>query len=146
MSDTTVHRTLDDVRVRDCMHAGIVSCSPDSSCSDVARMMGDHRVHAVAVADIGHGRPWGTWHIVTDKDVVLAVASGQERKAHELAGTDVATISAGERLERAAQLMIERGVSHLVVVHEAGGYPVGILSTLDVAAAYGSAKSSMDQG
>ena len=44
------------VRVADCMHAGIVSCPPGAPFSEVARAMGDHRVHAVAVADITHGR------------------------------------------------------------------------------------------
>lgn len=132
--------TLEQIRVGDCMHAGIVSCSPETSCSEVARMMGDHRVHAVAVADLGHGRPWGAWHIVSDADIIAAVASGREPTAREAAGAEAATISAGELLERAAQLMLEHHVSHLVVLHEQGGYPVGIISTLDVASAYGSAQ------
>ena len=32
--------------------------------------------------------------------------------------------------------MTEHGVAHLVVVDAASGYPVGILSTLDLAALY----------
>jgi len=32
--------------------------------------------------------------------------------------------------------MREHGVSHLVVVDRASGYPLGVLSTLDVAAVY----------
>lgn len=131
--------TLAHVRVGDCMHAGVVSCSPDASCSEVARMMGDHRVHAVAVAELGHGRPSGAWHMVSDTDIIAAIASGREPTAREAAGTEAVTISAGERLPRAAQLMSEHGVAHLVVLHESGGYPVGIISTLDVASAYGSA-------
>lgn len=38
-------------RVRDWMHAGVVSCPPDASFAELARVMSDHRVHAVAVAD-----------------------------------------------------------------------------------------------
>lgn len=45
-------------------------------------------------------------------------------------------MSADEPLQNAAQLMSEHGVSHLVVVEGAGGYPLGVLSTLDIAAAY----------
>lgn len=41
-----------------------------------------------------------------------------------------------ESLRRAAQMMAEHGVTHLVVLDAASGYPVGVLSTLDVAAAY----------
>ena len=71
--------------------------------------MSDHRVHAVAVADIGHGRPWGTWQIVSDADLVAAVAAGREPMAREAAGTDAATISADAQLEDAARIIAERG-------------------------------------
>lgn len=45
-------------------------------------------------------------------------------------------MSADESLWRAAQLMKEHGVSHLVVVDAAAGYPLGVLSTLDIIAVY----------
>jgi CBS domain-containing protein len=41
----------------------------------------------------------------------------------------------GETLERAAQLMTEHGSAHLVVDDPETGRPVGVLSTLDIAAA-----------
>ena len=37
--------------------------------------------------------------------------------------------------------MTEHGVAHLVVVDAAGGYPVGVLSTLDIVAVYAGATS-----
>jgi predicted transcriptional regulator len=119
------------------MHAGIVSCSADAPVSEVARMMGDHRVHAIAVAEIGHGRPWGTWRIVSDMNVMAAVATGGESTAREMAATEAATVSADESLEHAAQAMVKHNVAHLVVLDSVGGFPVGIISTLDVASAYG---------
>ena len=119
------------------MHAGIVSCSPDAPVSEVARMMGDHRVHAIAVAELGHGRPWGTWRIVSDMNLMAAVATGSELTAREMAATEAATVSADESLEHAAQVMSKHNVAHLVVLDSVGGYPVGIISTLDVASAYG---------
>ena len=128
---------FDDVYVRDCMHAGIVSCSPDTPLDEVARMMGDYRVHAIAIADLGHGRPWGTWRIVSDMDVMAAVATGVEPTACRVAAGEAVTVSADERLDRAAQLMSEHKVAHLVVVDPEANYPVGIISTLDVASAYG---------
>lgn len=123
-------------RVGDWMHAGVVSCPTDASLTEVARIMSDHRVHAVAVADIEHGRPWGTWHMITDAALMKALANGEPRTAIEVAGPDAYTISAGESVNQAAVLMAEHGVSHLVVMHEAAGYPIGIISTLDVAAAH----------
>ena len=45
-------------------------------------------------------------------------------------------VSAGERLQRAAQLIAERGASDLVVLGAASHHPIGVLSTLDVASVY----------
>ena len=126
-----------DVRIRDCMHAGIVSCSPDTPLDQVARMMGDYRVHAIAIADVGHGRPWGTWRIVSDMDVMAAVATGQKPTACQVAAGEAITVSADESLDRAAQVMSEHAIAHLVVLDPEAHYPVGIISTLDVASAYG---------
>ena len=80
--------TGDQVRVGDCMHAGVVSCGADAPLAEVARIMGDHRVHVVAVADLGHGRPYGTWRLVSHMDVVAAIATGQDVLAHEVAATE----------------------------------------------------------
>ena len=124
---------LPRVRVSDCMHAGILSCASDTPLAEVATMMTEHRIHAVAVVDHDGGRPVG---IVSDLDVVAAAASGTESSALQAAATEPVTVSARESLHRAAQLMAEHGVAHLVVLDAAGGYPVGVLSTLDVAAAY----------
>jgi CBS domain-containing protein len=75
-------------------------------------------------------RPIG---VVSDLDVVAAVASGADCSAHHAAATEALTISDDEPLRNVAQLMSEHGVSHLVVVDGAGGYPLGVLSTLDIA-------------
>ena len=89
--------TGDQVSVGDCMHAGVVSCAADAPLAEVARIMGDHRVHVVAVADLGHGRPYGNWRLVSHMDVVAAIATGQDVLAHEVAATEANTISAATR-------------------------------------------------
>ncbi len=124
---------LRHVRVRDCMHHGILSCTGDAPLGEVAGMMAKHRVHAVAVTN-GDGRR--VVAIVSDLDVAAAAASGREPTAIEVAATEPLTISANEQLHDAAQRMAEHAVSHLVVVDPASGYPVGILSTLDIAVVY----------
>jgi CBS domain-containing protein len=118
------------------MHAGIISCSPDTPLREVARLMAEHRVHAIAVPEVGHGRPWGTWGIVSDMDLMAAVAAERKAQARQLAAMPSPTISADEELGSAAQMMEEHAVAHLVVIDSADGYPVGIISTLDVACAY----------
>jgi CBS domain-containing protein len=120
------------------MHAGILSCTSDTPLPEVAAMMSEHRVHAVAVVDHDGGRPAA---VVSDLDVVAAAAGGAEPSALQAAATEPLTVSAGESLHRAAQLMVEHGVAHLVVLDAASGYPVGVLSTLDIAAAYASLTS-----
>jgi CBS domain-containing protein len=122
---------LDHIRVSDCMHHGILSCDAGAPLAEVAAIMTAHRVHAVAVVNGTESRPIG---IVSDLDVVAAASRGEELSASQAAASEPLTVSSEDSLQRAAQLMSEHGVSHLVVLDAAGGYPAGVLSTFDVAA------------
>jgi len=124
---------LADFVVGDCMHSGVLTCCEDDSLRHVAAIMANHRVHAVVITTSTAERPIG---VVSDLDVVAAVAAGVDGAAREAAATEALTVSADEPLPSAAQRMSEHGVSHLVVLDSAGGHPVGVLSTLDIAAAY----------
>lgn len=116
------------------MHHGVLTCNGQDSLGEVAAIMANHRVHAVLIADRVGGRPTG---VVSDLDVVAAAAGGAaDCTALEAAATEPLTISSQAPLLDAAQLMSEHGVSHLIVVDSAGGYPLGVLSTLDIAAVY----------
>ena len=97
--------------------------------------MARHHVHMVAITNEGGRRPIG---IVSDLDVVAGAASGEEPSALQAAATEPLTVSANDSLERAARLMTEHGVSHLVVLDGSSGYPIGVLSTLDIASIYAS--------
>ena len=122
---------LAGTRVGDCMHPGVLTCSADDSIRHVAAIMAYHHVHAVVITTSTAERPIG---VVSDQDVIAAVVAGADCVAREVAGTETLTISPDEPLPTATQLMIEHGVSHLVVVDS--GYPVGVLSALDVATVY----------
>jgi CBS domain-containing protein len=125
---------LEHVRVRDAMHTGILTTDPSTPLRVVARLMAEQHVHAVAVADPDYSRrPRG---IITDLEVAAGAAEESDGTAGEAVKTDVVTISAAESLVWAARQMVEHGVTHLVVVDPATGHPIGILSALDVAAAY----------
>jgi CBS domain-containing protein len=125
---------LAHVRVHDAMHTGILTTDETTPLRVVARLMAEQRVHAIAVSDPEYTRrPWG---IVTALDVATAAAGDIDETAGEAAATEIVTVSSNESLDRAAQLMVEHGLSHLVVVDPATGHPSGILSTLDVAAVY----------
>jgi CBS domain-containing protein len=128
-----VSRTLDHIRVSDCMHHGILTCSADAPLGEVAGVMVGHHVHAVAITDREGDRPLG---VVSDLDVVTAAAAGGEPTASAVAATKPLAVSAKESVHRAAQMMAEHSVTHLIVVDPASGHPTGVLSTLDIAAVY----------
>jgi len=135
-SHGTVERVpieLEHIRVVDAMHRGIVSCSSDAPLREVAGVMADNRVHAVALID-GNGSR--RFRVLSDLDVIAAIAGEKALIAGETTGREPVTISSNERLSRAVQLMVEHSTSHLVVVDAGSGRLVGIISTLDVAAVY----------
>jgi CBS domain-containing protein len=123
---------LQRIRVSDCMHAGIVGCALEASVGEVAEIMARHRVHAVVV---GSEKDRGA-RVVSDYDVVVAVAGGEALTAAQAASNEPLWVSGNDSLQHAAQLMAEHRVSHLVVHDGTGGYPVGVLSALDIASAY----------
>ena len=97
--------------------------------------MAERRVHCVVVTDEADAE--SLWGVVSDLDLVAAagVRELDEQSAGATAATAALMVSPDESLQRAAQLMTEHGTAHLVVVDPASGHPVGVLSTLDVAAA-----------
>ncbi len=118
------------------MHSGIVECSEDTPLRELAGLMADHRVHAVVLTGGPDGRPIG---VVSDLDVIGAIARGGELSAREVAATEPLSVSAEQPLDRAVELMAAHELAHLVVRDEASGRPAGVLSTLDIAAVYAAA-------
>ena len=118
------------------MHWGLVSCPADASLETVATLMSDERVHCIVVID-DPSNAQSLWGIVSDLDLIAAstVRGLDEQKAGGTAMTPAVTIAPSEPLERAAQLMTKHAVTHLVVVDRVERRPVGVVSTLDLAAA-----------
>jgi CBS domain-containing protein len=121
------------------MHQGVITCGRDESLSIVAELMVRNRVHSVVVTD-DPGSGSALWGVVSDLDLVAAasVRDLDEQVAGGTAVTAALTISPAETLQRAAQLMTEHGTAHLIVVDGETLRPVGVLSTLDLAAAFSS--------
>lgn len=128
---------LAELRVVDAMHPGVFTCPPDAPLETVAQMMSAYGIHCVVVFGDDDQAKGGTplWGVVSDLDLVSVAAS--EDISGETAGSSAATpavvVAPDESLVRAAQLMREHDVSHLVVTDPEFGKPVGILSTLDLA-------------
>lgn len=131
-------RLLASRPVNEVMHRGIVTSPPETPLRTVARMMATYRIHALVVdgerEEDDRLRPWV---VLSDRDVVGALAAGEidRATARSAAGTEFLTAYPDESLENAARLLHEHDVAHLVVVDPPTRRPIGILSTLDVAAA-----------
>jgi CBS domain-containing protein len=115
------------------MHAGVITCPPDVTLRTVAGILAAHRIHAVVVA-VGDASPCA---VVTDRDVVFGHARGNLDRvtARDAATEPTITIRSDLALRDASELMAHYGTSHVVVTGSGGRTPVGILSSLDVAAA-----------
>lgn len=129
---------LDRVRIGDCIHHGIISCDPGASLAEVAEIMASRRVHALVVADQS-GKPA---QIVSDIDLIAAIAADDSLRAEDVAGSKAVSASSNASLREAAQLMSENAVSHLIARDPASGQPVGVLSSTDILGAYGLAGRS----
>ena len=116
--------------VGDAMTPGILTCLPVTPLRDVARMMATHRVHAIVV--FGHEDTLLPWGVLSDLDLVGAIDSGATAGA--VAASPIVTVTPGDSLLYAAQLMREHSTTHVIVVaDESSPLPIGVLSTLDVA-------------
>lgn len=132
---TISENALDRIRVRDVMHTGILTTDPSTPLRVAARLMADQHVHAIAVADPDYARrPWG---FVSTLDVARAAAEEcDDETVGEVAKANVLTVTADHALCAAAQLMVDNGATHVIVIDPSTGHPSGVLSSLDVTAAY----------
>ncbi|HEX2468292.1 MAG TPA: CBS domain-containing protein [Solirubrobacterales bacterium] len=123
---------LASLTVADFATTGILSVQPDAPLEEVAWLMASNRVHAVAVVDDEAAEP----PVIRDVDVVAATVSGHypALRARDIAGTDSISIGTDDPLDRAAQLLVDHGVTHLII-RDRRRVPSGILSTLDIARA-----------
>ena len=122
-----------DAKVHDAMRVGVVTCRPDTKLDDVAKMMVGYDVHSVVVSEAaGDLESWG---IVTTLDLARRPDELASLTAAEAASMDLVTIASNEPLARAAELMAEHGVTHLIAVQPDGGRPAGVISARGLAAA-----------
>ena len=121
-----------DARVHDAMRVGVVTCRPETKLADVARMMVGYDIHSVVV-DAQDEK--GMWGIVTSLDLARRPEDLGWLTAGEVASTDPVTIPSNDSLGRAAEVMAEHGVTHLIAVQPEDGRPAGMISARGLAAA-----------
>ena len=117
------------MQVRDGMSSVVLTVNPGHSLREAAGAMAERRVGAAVVMDPEQPGPG----ILTERDILQAIASGQdpdrERVADHLSAQ--LTFAAPDwSLEAAAEAMVRGGFRHLIVVD--GGEMKGILSMRDI--------------
>jgi predicted transcriptional regulator len=122
-----------DATVHDAMRVGVITCRPQTSLTDVARMMSGYEVHSVIVEDRQGGR--GMVGIITSLDLARVADRLESLTAQDIAADELITVSSGEPLRRAAELLAEHKVSHLVATQPDTGEPAGVISARGIAAA-----------
>jgi CBS domain-containing protein len=129
-----------DETVGSVMHAGVVTCRPEASLRTVARLLAEHRIHAVVVTGPEETGPNA---VVTDRDVVFAHSRGQLDRltARDAASEPTITVRPDHDLRDASERMARHGVTHIVVTARGDATPIGILSSLDIAKAAGAKKA-----
>ncbi|HEX6569886.1 MAG TPA: CBS domain-containing protein [Acidimicrobiales bacterium] len=118
------------MRVSELMHTPAVTCRPDATIGEVARLMRDRNVGSVLIVDeIGY-----LAGIVTDRDVaVRGVGEGltADVAIEEIMTRNVATVPVQADVSDAAAIMVKRTVRRLPVVDE-NDTPHGMLALDDL--------------
>jgi CBS domain-containing protein len=140
-SDVPIHGSylmphFEHATVADAMHRGILSCDGDATLSEVARIMSTHHVHCIVVRGAAEDEAdeLPVWGIISDFDLLRAgIRPDAPDTAAALARQAVIRVETTAGLRDVAELMMTKGTGHVVAVDPQTGYPIGILSTLDVA-------------
>jgi CBS domain-containing protein len=126
---------LDHVTVGDAMHPGVITVPPATSLRELAAVLADRHIHAVAVVGLLHQpehEEHMVWAFATDMDVLRAAAAAHvDVTAASVAGAAPLIVDPGDSLDHAARALTAHRRRHAIVADEIG-LPLGVVSTLDV--------------
>lgn len=126
-------RPFGDATVEDVMMNGVVTCRPETSLADAARIMTGYGIHCLVLRYGPHDSASSRWGMLSDLDLISRAGSGYT--AGQAARTDVVPVSSDMPVEEAARRMVEHGVQHLLVTEPHSTHPTGVVSTLGIARA-----------
>ncbi|MGZ4179578.1 MAG: CBS domain-containing protein [Solirubrobacteraceae bacterium] len=124
---------LSRMTVAEAMRPGIISCPRNATLSTLASTLVTHGIHAVLVPPLNGGPLLS----VSDMEIVRAAVERPEATAADIAREQMATVPIDATLDEAVEKMAIHYVTHLLATDPVGGEPLGILSSLDVAAVAG---------
>jgi CBS domain-containing protein len=127
------------VLVRDAMTPTVLTVGPTHTIRQVAQAMAARKVGAAVVLDPDSEGPG----ILTERDVLMAIAAGQDLDA-ELAAdhlTPEAVVATPDwDLDKAAAAMVAGGFRHLVITDD--DEVVGVLSVRDIVRVWSQARAA----
>jgi signal-transduction protein with cAMP-binding, CBS, and nucleotidyltransferase domain len=119
--------------VQDAMNANVLQVGPDHTLRQCASAMASRKVGAAIIVDPDRDGVG----IITERDVLIAVANGQDPNVETVGAhltSDVVFAAPQWPVLKAAQTMLNGGFRHLVVLE--GGDVAGVLSVRDVVRAW----------
>lgn len=121
------------MQVKEIMTQNPECCTPDSTLSDVARMMEVNDCGCIPVVDSFLGmKPIGT---ITDRDITIRAVAAKhnpvDMKASDIMTTEIATVKPQTSLEECLSVMEDREIRRVLVVDEQGKC-CGIVAQADV--------------
>jgi CBS domain-containing protein len=123
--------------VKDLMHPGVITCKAATTLGQVAVLLDQHQVHALFVTD----RDGHILGIISDFDLMAgewlssdseSLTAMRKLTAADLMTQPVDSVEVNTPLDEAVNLLMEKGVSRLLV--RENGKPVGIISLSDLVA------------
>jgi CBS domain-containing protein len=117
-----------EARLQDLMHGDVVTVDVGTGLRVLVAIMAAEEVGSVLVTDAG-----GLVGIVTERDVVVALASGDELdtlSAADVMSEEPMCADVDDGLERSVERMVQARVLHLPVLRE--GKAVGVVSARDL--------------
>ena len=123
--------------VKELMHEGLITCRPDTSLGQVARLLDTHQIHSLIVAE-QKDHPLG---IISDFDLLAgewlsvddeSLNTMRHLTARDLMTSPIETVEADTPVSEAAERMGTKSIHRMLVVD--AGKPVGVLSITDLVA------------
>jgi crotonyl-CoA carboxylase/reductase len=117
--------------VSDLMHKGVIACSPETTMDEIVRIISDTSVHAIVVMDDSRNAVGMVSHI----DIIRLFGEDlPQHTANDVMSDTVIAIESHRPAKEGADLMLNKGVDHLLVIEVDKGnrIPVGVLSTTDL--------------
>lgn len=119
------------MKVKECMCSDVWYCNPDTTISNVAKMMNEKHVGCIPVCDENNG----VVGILTDRDITLrGIACGKDvntTNVSEIMTTNISCCDTNEDISRVAENMGKTGIRRMPVTEN--GKLVGMLSLGDFA-------------